>query len=121
VARFGLASVLGSGRQPVPWVHIDDAVGLLRFAIDRDALAGPVNAVAPDTREQAAFARALAASVGRGVWLRMPAAPLRLALGEMADLLLDGRPVVPAAALGQGYAFRFPTLDAALADLARKR
>ncbi|MDE2605480.1 MAG: TIGR01777 family oxidoreductase [Burkholderiales bacterium] len=119
-ARFGLASVLGSGRQPVPWVHIQDAVGLARFAIDHEALAGPVNAVAPQAPTQAEFARALAASFGRGVWLRMPAAPLRLALGEMADLLLEGRPVVPAAAREQGYAFRFPGLEAALADLARR-
>jgi len=118
-ARLGLGAVLGSGRQPAPWVHLDDAVGLVAFALDQPVLAGPLNAVAPDTRAQAEFVRALAASYGRRAWLRVPAAPLRLALGEMAELLLEGQNAVPNAALRAGYAFRFPTLDAALRDLAR--
>lgn len=118
-ARLGLAAVLGSGRQPLPWVHLADAVGLLRFALRHPALSGPVNAVAPGVRLQAEFAQALAASVRRPQWLRVPAFPLKLALGEMSDLLLDGRPVVPAAALRAGYEFAYPRLEAALADLAQ--
>ena len=116
-ARLGLGAVLGSGRQPAPWIHLADASGLLRFALAHPTLAGPVNAVAPETPTQADFTRALAASFGRGVHLRMPAAPLRLLGGEMAGLLLDGENVVPEAALAAGYRFRFPTLDRALADL----
>ena len=116
-ARLGLGAVLGSGRQPAPWIHLDDAVGLLRFAMDRDSLAGAVNAVAPDTRPQARFAHALAASFGRGVHLRMPQAPLRRLLGEMGSLLLDGQNAVPTAALAAGYAFRHPMLSQALDNL----
>lgn len=119
-ARLGIGAVLGSGRQPAPWIHLDDAVGLVRLAIARADLAGPVNAVAPDTRPQAEFARVLSRSFGRRVLLRFPSAPLRLAMGEMGDLLLEGQNAVPAAAMRAGYAFVHPTLDEAMSDLAQK-
>jgi uncharacterized protein (TIGR01777 family) len=117
-ARCGLGAVLGSGAQAAPWIHLDDAVGLACRALDDDALAGAVNAVAPETPAQARFAQALAASFGRRVRLRVPHAPMRRLLGEMAELLLEGQHVAAAAALRAGYGFRFPTLEAALADLA---
>ena len=117
-SRLGLGAVLGSGRQPAPWIHLDDAVALIRFAQADGALAGPVNAVAPDTRPQADFARAMARSFGRRVRLRMPGAPLRWALGEMSELLLEGQNAVPTAALAGGFRFRHPTLDDAFASLA---
>jgi uncharacterized protein (TIGR01777 family) len=120
-ARLGLGAVLGSGRQPAPWIHLDDAVGMLRFAMAHGSLDGPVNAVAPDTPPQARFAQAVAASFGRRVRLRMPDAPLRMLAGEMSTLLLDGQNAVPRAALAAGYAFRHAGLDEALADLARSR
>ena len=117
-SRFGLGAVLGSGRQPAPWIHLDDAVALVSFALADASLAGPVNAVAPDTRSQADFARAMAASFGRRVRMRLPGAPLRWALGEMAELLLEGQNVLPKAALAAGFRFRHPTLEGAFASLA---
>jgi uncharacterized protein (TIGR01777 family) len=117
-SRLGLGAVLGSGRQPAPWIHLDDAVGLIRLALADGGLAGPVNAVAPQVPTQAGFTRALAASFGRRAWLRVPHAPMRLALGEMAELLLEGQNAVPAAALAAGYRFRHATLESALAALA---
>ena len=120
-ARLGLGAVLGSGRQPAPWIHLEDAVGLIRFAMDNESLGGPVNAVAPDTPPQERLARAMAASFGRSVWLRLPAAPLRMLAGEMSTLLLDGQKVEPRAALAAGYRFRYPGLEGALADLAGVR
>ena len=117
-ARLGLGAVLGSGRQPAPWIHLDDAVGLIRFALANDRLAGAVNAVAPDTPPQARFVQALAASFGRRAWMRVPDAPMRALMGEMATLLLDGQNAVPRAALEAGYGFRFPALERALRDLA---
>jgi NAD dependent epimerase/dehydratase family enzyme len=77
-----------------------------------------VNAVAPETLPQAAFATAMAASFGRRVRLRMPAAPLRVLAGEMATLLLDGQNAVSHAALAAGYRFRFAEVGPALEDLA---
>jgi uncharacterized protein len=117
-ARLGLGAVLGSGRQPAPWLHLQDAVGLIRFAMANERLSGAVNAVAPEVPPQARFAQALAASFGRRVRLRVPEAPLRALLGEMSTLLLDGQNAVPAAALAAGYRFAHPTLEGALGQLA---
>ncbi len=117
-SRLGLGAVLGSGRQPAPWIHLDDAVGLVRFAIADGRMSGAVNAVAPCTPTQAEFAHALAASFGRRARLRVPHAPMRAALGEMAELLLEGQNAVPAAALAAGYRFRHPTIEGAFAELA---
>ena len=117
-SRLGFGAVLGSGRQPAPWIHLDDAVALIRFAIADATLGGPVNAVAPHVPTQAQFAQALAASFGRRAWLRVPHAPLRLALGEMAELLLEGQNAVPTAALAAGFRFRHPTPAGAFAELA---
>ncbi len=117
-ARMGFGAILGGGRQPAPWVHLEDAVGLIRFAMAHPNLRGPVNAVAPDTPSQARFAQALAASFGRRARLRLPAAPLRALAGEMATLLLDGQNAVPHAALEAGYVFKHPGLEGALAALA---
>lgn len=118
-ARLGLGAVLGSGRQPMPWIHRDDAVGLIRFALDTPALRGAVNATAPGAPSQREFAQALARSFGRKAWMRMPAAPLRWLAGEMSTLLLDGQNAVPQAALAAGFRHRFANLETALADLAR--
>lgn len=117
-ARLGLGAVLGSGRQPAPWIHLDDAVGMIRFAMGEERLEGAVNAVAPDTPTQERFVRALAASFGRRVWLRVPEAPMRVLMGEMATLLLDGQNVVPGVAVAAGYGFRYAGLEGALAELA---
>ena len=116
-ARFGLGAELGSGRQPVPWIHVDDAVRLILFAVDNDAVAGPLNAVAPETPSQRDFTRAVAERFGRRVRLRVPAFALRLLLGARAALLLEGQVVVPRAALEAGFAFVHPTLASALQDL----
>jgi len=120
-ARCGLAAVLGDGRQPVPWIHRDDAIGLVRWAMDREALSGAVNAVAPHLCTQAEFAAAIAASLGRRVRLRTPSWVLRGGLGEMSELLLQGQWAVPRAALAAGYGYRHPTLKEAAAALGAER
>ena len=116
-ARLGLGAVLGSGSQPMPWIHIDDVVGLIRHAMAEPGLQGALNAVAPQRASQREFTQALGRSFGRPTWLQMPALPVRLALGDMSELLLQGQSVVPARALASGYHFRHPTLDSALRQL----
>ncbi len=116
-AKLGLGAVLGGGRQAAPWIHLEDAVGMVRFALANDGLSGPVNAVAPDTVPQAQFAEVLAESFGRRVWMRLPDAPMRALLGEMSTLLLDGQNARPRAAVAAGYRFVQPRLVRALADL----
>jgi hypothetical protein len=117
-ARLGLGVILGSGRQAAPWVHLDDAVGLIRHALAHPRLSGAMNVVAPDVPPQARFARSMAASFGRHVHLRLPAAPLRWAAGEMGTLLLDGQNALPGVARGTGYRYRHPMLEGAMAALA---
>lgn len=97
-AHLCLGAVLGHGRQRAPWIHLADAVGLVRFAMAHQTLQGPVNAVAPEAVTQASFARALAAAFGRRVWLRRPGLPLRALLGALSTLLLDGQNAVPSTA-----------------------
>jgi hypothetical protein len=116
-ARLGLGAVMGDGRQGMPWIHIDDVVQLFLRTLDDATLGGAMNAVAPETATQRQFQQALAQVLRRPLWLRVPAAPVRWALGEMAQLLVDGQHVLPRAALAAGFSFRFPTLAGALADL----
>lgn len=117
-ARLGLGAVLAGGRHPVPWVHVEDAVGLVRYAIERRALAGAVNAVAPDIAPQRRFAEEMAAAFGRRAVLRVPGWMLRMGMGEMSELLRCGQWAVPAAAMAAGYRFRVPTLRQAMRELA---
>ncbi len=114
---LGLGGRLGSGRQWMPWIHLDDEVGLIDFLLQHEDCAGPYNACAPQTVRNAEFTRALARALHRPACLPAPAWALRLALGELSGLLLGGQHLQPRRALEAGYRFRFPDLDAALADL----
>ncbi|MBI5247044.1 MAG: TIGR01777 family protein [Elusimicrobia bacterium] len=115
--KLGLGGPLGSGRQPFPWIHLDDAVGAILRSIDDVKLAGPVNVVAPEPATSAKFAKAFGRALHRPAFLPAPAFALRFALGEMSTLLLDGQKAVPKKLLDAGYAFRHPALDGALASL----
>ena len=116
-ARLGLGAILGSGQQAMPWVHLDDVVGLILHAITEPVIRGPLNVVAPETTTQQNFAQTLAAAYGRPVWMRVPAWVLRTGLGEMSELLLCGQDVAPVRAVGSGYRFAHPTLRGALGQL----
>lgn len=113
--RLGLGGRVGSGRQWVPWIHADDAVGLLCHALDDAELRGAINAVAPGCVRNAELTRALAGCLGRPALLPAPAFAVRAALGPLAEELLGSRRVVPRRALASGYAFAEPALEAALA------
>lgn len=115
--RLGLGGPLGGGRQYQPWIHLDDLVAAILFALDTPALAGPVNASVPNPPTQAAFAKALGRAIGKPAILPAPAFALRLLLGEKADLVLNGQRALPNALRAQGFKFRHPELDAALSDL----
>jgi uncharacterized protein (TIGR01777 family) len=112
--RAGLGGPLGSGKQWMSWIHRDDVVGLVLAALGETAYAGPMNATAPTPVRNRDFARALARAVHRPAFFRVPGLVLRLALGEMASMLLTGQRAIPAAARA-GYGFRYPELTDALA------
>ncbi|QNM96437.1 TIGR01777 family oxidoreductase [Chitinimonas koreensis] len=115
--RLGLGGRIGDGRQVMSWIHRDDLLQLLARAMADDSMRGVYNTVAPEAVPQAEFAATAGRLLRRPVWLHLPAWPMRLALGEMAQLFVDGQRVVPRRLLEAGFAFRHPTLAGALRDL----
>ena len=116
--RLGAGGPLGSGRQYWPWIHIDDWVSLVRWAMVTPGLSGPVNATSPTPVPNAEFARSLGRAMHRPALVPTPGFALRLMLGEMADgLLLSGQRAVPAKALDAGFPFRYQRLEQALGVL----
>jgi hypothetical protein len=113
--RAGLGGRLGSGRQWFAWIHLDDAVGLVRLALDDARVEGALNAAAPGVVRNADFTREVARAVRRPALLPVPAFALRLALRDLAGELLGSRRVVPARASALGYRFVHPDLASALA------
>ncbi len=115
IFRVGLGGPVGSGRQYVPWIHLEDlAAGLIR-AVDDPHLQGPVNMTAPHPVTNAELARALGAVLHRPAVLPVPALALKALYGGMAELVLAGQNAVPGVLLGRGFAFAFPELIPALA------
>jgi uncharacterized protein len=113
--RFGAGGRLGSGKQWMSWIALEDAVRVLRAAIDDPSWSGPVNLVAPEPVRNAEFTRVLASVLHRPGIFPAPALALRLALGEMADaLLLSSQRVHPESLARYGYTFRYENLEAAL-------
>ena len=112
--QLGLGGRVGSGRQYVSWVSIDDVVGGILFSIQNDTLAGPVNVTAPSPVPQAEYARTLGRVLHRPAVLPAPGFAVRLVLGEFANEVLHGQRVVPERLTDRGYAFRHPTLEPAL-------
>jgi uncharacterized protein len=112
--KLGVGGRLGSGKQWMPWIALEDATRAIRFVIANADMSGPVNIVAPSPVENAAFTRTLAHALHRPAIFPAPAFALRLALGEMADMLLASQRAHPEKLLAAGYAFRFDTLDTAL-------
>lgn len=118
--RLGLGGVVGSGRQFLSWVSLDDAVGAIRHALARSSVVGVVNVVAPAAVTNREFTRVLGRVLGRPTVLPLPAFAARLVLGEMADaLLLSSARVVPRRLEASGYRFRHAELEEALRSALR--
>jgi uncharacterized protein (TIGR01777 family) len=115
--RLGLGGRLADGRQYMPWIHIDDMVGLLLHAACSASLSGAMNAVAPEPVTNSVFTQAMGAALHRPVLFPVPAVMLRLALGEFAQVLLASQRVTPLAALGCGYTFKYPEIRGALESI----
>jgi uncharacterized protein (TIGR01777 family) len=110
---------VGSGRQWFPWIHRDDAVAAIRFLLETETTAGPVNLTAPNPLTNGDFARTLGRVLHRPAVAPAPAFALKLALGELAEVLLKGQRALPSPVLDWGIQFRFPQAEAALRDLLR--
>lgn len=117
--RFFAGGPVGSGRQFVSWIHIDDWVDMMRWALTSPALLGAVNLTAPCPVTNREFASALGRTLGRPSVVTAPAFALRIGLGEMADIVLTGQRVIPARSAALGFEFHFRELDPALRSLYR--
>jgi hypothetical protein len=118
VFACGLGGRLGSGRQWMSWIHIDDAVQILLQAITTETVRGPLNLCAPEPVTNAEFTHKLAAALHRPAFFHAPAFALKLLLRGMADeMLLGGQRVIPRVATQMGYGFTYPTLSGAFTAL----
>jgi uncharacterized protein (TIGR01777 family) len=113
--RMGAGGKLGTGRQWMSWIHLDDEVGILLHAMKDARLHGPINAVGPRPVTNAEFTRALGHAMHRPAFLPMPKTALRLALGEMSEIVTASQRVLPREAERTGYTFKHPELAGALA------
>ena len=116
--KLGAGGVIGSGRQYMSWIALDDLIGIFQHALANDSLRGPANAVAPNPATNREFTKTLGKVLSRPTIFPMPAFAARLAFGEMADeLLLASTRVEPARLAASGYSFAYPQLEAALRHL----
>lgn len=113
--RFFVGGRIARGRQVMSWIHRLDVIEMIRWIVETPAVTGPINATAPYPVSNREFARALGRALRRPSLFPVPALPLKVVYGEMADaLLLTGQRVVPAKAQAHGYHFRYPEIDIAM-------
>ncbi len=115
--RLGLGGRLASGQQWMSWIHIDDVVRLIQFALDNASARGPWNATAPQPVQNAQFTKDLASALHRPAIFPVPEFALRMMFGEMAGVVLSSQRVVPKAPLAAGFEFRYSQLKPALIRL----
>ena len=117
--KLGVGGPVAGGRQYLPWIHIDDLVGIYVAAIDNEAWSGPVNASAPEPVTNAEFSKALGRALHRPAFAPVPAFAIRALYGDMAEIVTEGQRAMPRRPLELGYTFAHPDLDEALTDALR--
>ncbi len=115
--RLFIGGPLGSGKQAVPWVHLDDVIGAIRFVLENEKASGPFNLIAPEPTSNADFYKALAKAFHRPYWFRTPAFLLRMVLGEMSVLVVEGRYAQPKCLLESDYRFKVANIAEAMRRL----
>ena len=120
IYKLGLGAPLGSGSQPMGWIHIDDVVQFILYAASNEKAHGAFNVVAPEAASNKRFSKCLATSLNRPHWApAVPAFALKLAMGSMSSLLLEGQNATPSKLQQGGFAWLHPTLSEALTNCAR--
>ncbi len=115
--RLGLGGPLGDGRQWTSWIHIDDVISLILFALANAAVRGPINATSPNPVTNREFTQELAAAIHRPAIFPVPKLALRVLFGEMSSVVLASQRVIPEVAKTVGFEFQYPKLAAALSRL----
>ncbi|QXE02519.1 TIGR01777 family oxidoreductase [Terribacillus sp. DMT04] len=112
--RYFAGGKIGSGEQWLSWIHVQDAAGIIAYAIEQESINGALNVTAPHPRRNKDFSKALANTLHRPYWTTAPAPIIQKALGEMSTLILEGQCVYPKKAMESGYTFQYPNLSEAL-------
>lgn len=115
--RLGLGGPIGTGNQPMPFIHLQDVTGAMIWALENDNSQGIYNLAAPEATDNRTFSALLAKCYHRPAWFRVPGFLLGLIFGKAAQLVLDSPAVIPARLLSEGYRFRFPGLKEALKEI----
>ncbi len=119
--KLGIGSALGSGKQYLPWVHVDDVVKIIKKSIGDQLMKGVFNVVAPSYNIYNDFAKTLAAVLKKPFFMpNVPSFVLKLIFGEMAQIILEGSRVSSQKIIDSGYEFQFPNLKNALEDLLKR-
>ena len=115
--RLFFGGRFGDGKQAMPWIHLADQVGAIRFLLDNENAQGAFNLIAPTPTSNADFMCTIASTLKRPYWFNLPAFLLRIPLGEMSVMLTEGSYSQPKRLIELGYRFRFPKLQDALTDI----
>ena len=116
---FGAGGPVGSGEQYFPWIHVNDLVGLIMFAIEKDKVRGVLNGVAPHVIRNKEFAQALGGAMWRPALLPLPAFVLNFIFSEeRAKIMTEGQRVVPKKVMELGFTYDYPTIQRACAEVA---
>ena len=116
--KLGIGGKIGSGNQWMPWIHLDDLIGIIDYCVQHTDISGPINGTAPNPVTNAEFTTTLGTVVKRPTILPMPGFVVKLLMGQMGEeLLLAGKKVIPLKAQQAGFQFKYEDLDDALSDI----
>lgn len=115
--KFFVGGTVGSGKQWLSWIHIDDAIELIQFAITHDSIKGPLNITAPNPKQMSEVGKHIGERLKKPHWIPAPSFALKILLGEMSMLVLEGQHVYPKKAIDHGYQFSYSNLNEALENL----
>ncbi|MCM1565632.1 MAG: TIGR01777 family protein [Dehalobacter sp. 4CP] len=119
--KYYIGGPLGKGNQWLPWIYIQDLIRMFRFIIEHDEVTGPVNGTAPEPVRMKGFSKILGEVLKRPSWFPVPEFVLKIALGQMSEMLLHGQRAIPQKISDIGFEFKFPDLRSALEDALRNR
>jgi uncharacterized protein len=115
--KLGVGGTIGSGKQWLSWIHINDVVRIMVHIITHPEIEGSVNLTAPEPVRMKEFGKSVSTVLGRPHWLPVPSIAMKLVLGEMSEMLLKGQYVIPEKAIKNGYTFQYKKLLGALENL----
>ena len=119
--KWFLGGVLASGKQWISWIHYQDMVGLIEFALNNSHVEGPINATSPEPIKNWGFSKTLGKVLSRPCWFPTPGFILRIVVGPGAEIVTQGQRVLPRKAEQLGYHFHFTDLEAALRDVLNRK